>query len=89
MLWSLCASAFIFLLGTVNLIRAGRPGDRPLAWNSLIFNLCWFAAAIQFGLVFHNLKDPRVIGFAVITLALCTMSLLSMKPKVSASKITT
>jgi hypothetical protein len=74
LLWALCASLFLFLLGTVNLVRAGRHGDRTLGWITLVFNLCWLAAAIQFGRVGGNLADPRVILFVVITLVLSAMS---------------
>ncbi len=74
LLWSLCASLFIFLLGTVNLVRAGRHGDRTLGWITLVFNLCWLVASVQFGRVIGNLTDPRVILFVVITLVLSAMS---------------
>ena len=74
LLWSLCASLFLFLLGTVNLVRAGRVGDRALGWITLVFNLCWLAADIQFGRVIGNMADPRLIFFAVIMLVLIGMS---------------
>lgn len=77
MLWSLCASCFIFLLGTVNLVRAGRHGDNTLGWITLVFNLVWMVATIRFGLLIGNMADPRVIGFIVITLVLAGMSLRS------------
>ena len=74
LLWSLCTSLYLFLLGAVNLVRAGRAGDRALGWITLVFNLCWFAAVIQFGRVIGNLLDPRVIFFVIITLVLAGMS---------------
>lgn len=74
LLWSLCASLFVFMLGTVNLVRAGRAGDSALGWVTLVFNLCWLAAVIQFGRVIGNLLDPRAIFFAIITLVLAAMS---------------
>jgi len=78
MLWSLSASLFIFTLGSVNLIRAGRKHDRPLAIITLVFNLCQVVAALQFGRIIGNLYDPRVIAFAVICLGLSGMSVRSL-----------
>ncbi len=65
LLWSLCASLFIFLLGTVNLVRAGRHGDRTLGWITLVFNLCWLVASVQFGRVIGDLppfSHPFITG---------------------------
>lgn len=78
MLWSLCASLFVFLLGTVNLVRAGRHGDRTLGWVTLLFNVCWMVSVVAFGRLIENMADPRVIGFLVIALVLCGMSLRSI-----------
>jgi hypothetical protein len=78
MLWSLCASLFVFLLGTVNLVRAGRHGDATLGWITLVFNLCHIASVVAFGRLIQNMADPRVIGFIVICLVLCGMSVRSI-----------
>jgi len=75
LLWSLCASLFLFLLGTLNFVRAGRTGDSTLGWITLIFNPCQFVSAIAFGRLIQNLYDPRVIGFCIITLVLTAMSI--------------
>jgi len=74
MLWSLSASLFIFLLGTINLVRAGRHGDRALGWITLVFNLCQIVSVIQFGRLIQNMWDPRVIGFILICAVLVGMS---------------
>jgi hypothetical protein len=78
LLWSLCGSLFIFLLGTVNLVRAGRHGDRALGWITLVFNLCWLVAVIQFGRIIGNMADPRLIFFSIIMLVLIAMSVRSI-----------
>lgn len=70
MLWSLCTSLFVFLLGAVNWLRATRTHDRPLAWIALIFNLAWLAACVQFGRIIGKPLDPRVLLFMIVTLAL-------------------
>jgi len=78
LLWSLCTSLFIFLLGAVNVLRAGRPRDAPLAWIAVCFNVLWLMAGIQFGYVIHNMLDLRVSAFAVITIVLTGLSLHTM-----------
>jgi hypothetical protein len=79
MLWSLCASLFVFLLGTINLVRAGRHGDGTLGWITLVFNLCHIASVVAFGRLIQNMGDPRVIGFIVICLVLCGMSVRTIR----------
>ncbi|HTZ57346.1 MAG TPA: hypothetical protein VMB49_04580 [Acidobacteriaceae bacterium] len=74
-LWSLCASLFLFLLGAINLVRAGRRDDKALAWICLAGGLCWIGASIRFGWLIGNLLDFRAVVFVVITLGLCAMCL--------------
>jgi hypothetical protein len=71
LLWSLCASLFVFLLAALNLIRAGRPQDRALAWVCLVAGLCWIAACLRFGVLIGNLLDVRLLIFGVLSLGLC------------------
>jgi hypothetical protein len=71
LLWSLCASLFIFLFGAVSFIRAGRPQDRALAWVCLVAGLCWIAASQRFGVLINNLLDFRSLIFGVVTFGLC------------------
>ncbi len=75
LLWSLSASLFIFLLGTLNLVRAARPGDTTLAWICLIAGLCHIASTLRFGVLIGNFLDFRVLLFFLVTLGLCAMSL--------------
>jgi hypothetical protein len=74
LLWSLSASLFIFLLGTLNLVRAGRPEDATLAWICLIAGLCHIASTLRFGVLIANVFDVRVLIFTLVTLGLCAMS---------------
>ena len=71
LLWSLCASLFVFLFAALSLIRAGRPNDTPLAWLCLVAGLGWIAASLRFGVLIGNLFDPRPLIFGVLTLGLC------------------
>src|SRR5579863_6657848 len=57
LLWSLCASLFVFLFAAVNLIRAGRPQDAALAWVCLVAGLGWIAASLRFGVLIGNFLD--------------------------------
>jgi hypothetical protein len=71
LLWSLCASLFVFLFAALSLIRAGRPNDTALAWLCLVAGLCWIAASLRFGVLIGNLFDPRPLIFVVLSLGLC------------------
>jgi hypothetical protein len=73
LLWSLCASLFVFLLAAINLMRAGRPGDTALAWLCLAAGLCWIGASLRFGSLTGNFFDFRPMIFTLITLALCAL----------------
>jgi hypothetical protein len=73
LLWSLSASLFIFLLGTLNLVRAGRPEDTTLAWICLVGCLCHIVSTWRFGVLIGNLFDVRVVIFTLVTLGLCAL----------------
>ena len=75
LLWALCASLFIFLLGAINFLRTVRPDDRPLAMICCIGCFCWVLVVLTFGHLIGNLLDPRVYIQAAVALALCAMSL--------------
>jgi hypothetical protein len=71
LLWSLCASLFVFLFAALSLIRAGRPHDSALAWVCLVAGLCWIAVSLRFGALIGNLLDFRPLIFIVLSLGLC------------------
>jgi hypothetical protein len=75
LLWALSFSLFIFLLGALNLVRAGRPADTTLAWICLVAGLCHIVATLRFGVLISNLFDFRVVLFILVTVGLCAMSL--------------
>jgi hypothetical protein len=74
LLWSLSFSLFIFLLGALNLVRAGRPNDTTVAWICLVAGLCHIVATLRFGVLISNLFDFRVVLFILVTVGLCAMS---------------
>src|ERR1700741_5168649 len=68
--WSLAAGALTFLLAALNFLRAGRPGDRALAWVTLAGTLFQLVITLRFGVLIGDLLDPRVIFFSVVCLGL-------------------
>ena len=79
LLWALCASLFVFLLGTINLLRASRPSDGALAWICFGALIAWIPSAIRFGQLAGNLLDFRVVIFVALSLALCGFSLRTIR----------
>lgn len=75
LLWALCASVLVALLGALNLLRAGRPADRALAWIAAAGTACWLVAAVAFGVVIRRPTDPRVVVFVVVCAGLIAFSL--------------
>jgi hypothetical protein len=81
LLWSLSASMFIFLLGALNLVRAGRHKDVALCWLCLIGGLGHVASSIRFGVLIGNVFDPRPVIFVIVTLGLCAMCVRTLVSK--------
>jgi hypothetical protein len=75
MLWALSASVLGFLIAAINLLRASRPTDRPLAWIAFWGSLASVAIAISFGLLIGNILDARAMVHGVSALALTGFSL--------------
>lgn len=73
--WSLGSSLAGFLLGALNLVRAGRPQDRTLAAMTAIGTTCWIFVCLGFSLTIHNLLDPRPLIHEVISVVLVMFSL--------------
>jgi hypothetical protein len=81
LLWSLCASLFVFLLAALNLIRAGRPQDTTLAWLCLVAGFCWILVSFRFGVLIGNVFDFRPLIFIVLTVGLCALCVRSLVMK--------
>jgi hypothetical protein len=75
LLWAESGTLAGLLVAALNLLRAGRPHDRTLAWVSFAACLGWFALALDFGKVVGNYFDFHAVIFMVITLVLAVMSL--------------
>jgi len=77
LLWALSASFAAFLLAAMNLLRAGRTGDRALAWISFAGCMVQIGFGLSFGFLIGNLVDFRPLANAIIALALAAFSLRS------------
>jgi len=75
LLWALSGSLAALLVAALNLLRAGRPTDRPLAWVSFASSVAWGAVAVGFGAVIGHLADPRAVIHAVNAAVLAGLSL--------------
>ena len=75
MLWALCASILGLLLTAINLLRSGRPADRPLAWICFAGTLAMAASAFAFGALIGNVFDPRALGNGGTAVVLAAFSL--------------
>jgi len=82
-IWSLGSSVAAVLVGTLNLVRVGRPDDRTLAWICLGGSLAWAGVVIGFGLIIGQLLDPRVDMHLVASLALAGFSLRTLLGRAS------
>jgi hypothetical protein len=68
--WSLGASIAAALTGVLNVVRAGRPGDRTIAVIATAATAGWLMLCVAFGKSIGNFADPRVVGNSVIATAL-------------------
>jgi hypothetical protein len=77
LLWALCASVLVVLLGAINLLRVSRPRDATLAWICVGGMICWLACTLTFGHLIGNLLDFRIVIFAVLATGLILFGLRS------------
>lgn len=75
LLWALSGSLAALLVAALNLLRVGRPADRPLAWISFVASVAWLAVAVGFGAVIGHLADPRAVIHGVNAAVLAGLSL--------------
>lgn len=75
LLWAESGTLAALLVAALNLLRAGRPEDRVLAWVSVAACVGWLALVLAFGKLVGNYFDFHVLIFMAITLMLLFMSL--------------
>jgi membrane protein DedA with SNARE-associated domain len=69
------------LLGTLNIVRAGRPQDKTLAAITLLGTACWALVAFAFEKSIGNLLDPRPLSHVIISAVLVIFSLITLRRK--------
>ena len=74
LLWAEAATLAGLLLAAINLLRAGRPGDRALARVSCAGCVGWILVAVSFGHLAGSLFDPRALSHEAITVVLLVFS---------------
>ncbi len=79
LLWALTGSLAAFLVAAINLLRAERPHDRPIAWLGLAGSLAWLAVALSVGKLAGNFLDVRVVSNALNAAVLAAMSIRSLR----------
>jgi hypothetical protein len=77
LLWALSASLFSLLVAAINLLRSGRPADRPLAWIAFAGSVALAISAFTFGILIGNAFDVRALINGLTALALAAFSLRS------------
>ena len=85
-IWSLGSSLAAALLGVLNLVRAGRPGDRTLALITTIGTALWAALALAFGVSIHNVLDPRPMIHIVVSVVLVVFGVRTLSRTAAGSK---
>jgi len=85
LLWAECATLAVWLLAALNLLRASRPEDRPLAWVSFFGCLAWGAAAVAFGRLIRDVLDFRPLINLILALVLAAFSLRTASTRASVS----
>ena len=79
LLWALTGSLAAFLIAAINLLRAERPHDRPLAWLSLAGSIAWLTVALSVGKLAGHFLDARVVSNALNAAVLAAMSIRSLR----------
>lgn len=83
--WALSASALVFTLVFMNVLRIHRPGDRTLAIGTATATLIWAGLALAFGHSIGAIADPRVLMQMIVSLGLVATTVAAL----SGSRATT
>ncbi|MEC4593897.1 MULTISPECIES: hypothetical protein [Nitrospirillum] len=75
LLWALSASILVILLGALNLLRGGRPGDRALAWICAAGLVAWMGCCVAFAAIAGTWLEPHAAIFLLLSAGLLAFSL--------------
>lgn len=79
--WSLTATAFVFLLVFLHVLRIYRPEDRPVRVAASVASVAWVGLALAFGAAVGNIADPRALMHAIVTAGLLVTSALGTRAR--------
>ena len=77
--WSLSATAFVFTVAFLHLLRLRRPGDRLIAGGAAVATALWIVLALLFGSSVGAITDPRVLIHVAVSAALLAASLRDLR----------
>lgn len=69
-IWSLGAALAGLVLGALNLVRAARPYDKPIALIAVVGTALWALIAFAFGKSIGNIFDPRPFIHVIVSVVL-------------------
>jgi membrane protein DedA with SNARE-associated domain len=78
-IWSLGAALACYLLGALNLVRAGRPDDKTLATITMAGTVCWALVAFAFGKSIGNVLDPLALIHMVVSIVLVIFGAMTLR----------
>jgi hypothetical protein len=68
--WGLGSALCAALVGALNFLRAGRPGDKPVLWLALLGSAGWLVIVVLFARTLGTVADFRVIWHGLTAIAL-------------------
>jgi hypothetical protein len=85
LVWAWSGAVAAVLVAALNLLRVGRPNDRPLAWVSFAGCLLWLLIVVLFAATLFDPLDVRPPYHGLITAALAGFSLRTAFGRATAS----
>jgi uncharacterized BrkB/YihY/UPF0761 family membrane protein len=68
--WSVSATAFVFTIVFLHVLRILRPSDLPVAYAAVVTTIVWIVIALGFGSAVGDVADPRALTHVIISAAL-------------------
>ncbi len=78
-IWSLGSALAGLLLGALNLVRAARPYDKPVALIAVIGTALWALIAFAFGKSIGNIFDPRPLIHVIVSVVLVIFGIRTLR----------
>lgn len=74
MVWSISATAFVFTIVFLHVLRIRRPHDLPIAMGSIVTTIVWIGIALAFGASADGIGDLRVVLHVAASLGLIVLA---------------